>query len=142
MNIVDRLMQVDDNAVNQKHVEVFRSHRLARILGESEPVEIQIRELPYRRVQELTSMMIDQKGRPKLEKKVDTELMLALEAIVNIDFRNKELQDKFGCHTPKELCEKLLQSEVASIAELISDMSGYNQDEEEEKEELEEIKNS
>ena len=59
MNIVERLMQIDDNAVNSKHVEIYKSHRLARLLGESEPVEIEVKELAYRRVSDIMTQMTD-----------------------------------------------------------------------------------
>lgn len=140
MNIVERLMQIDDNAVNSKRVEIYRSHRLARLLGESEPVEIEIKELSYRRVSNIMAQMSDKKGNVRYDKKVDTELLLALEAVNNIDFKDHALQEKFGAATPKDLCEKLLQNDVPKIAEMVAEMSGYYSEDEEE--DIEEIKNS
>ena len=143
MNIVERLMQIDDNAVNTKHTEIYKSHRLARILGESEPVDIEIKELPYRKVSDIMTSMTDKKGQVQMDRKVDTELLLVLEAVTNIDFRDKALMDKFNCATPKDLAEKLLQNDVPLIAEKVAAMSGFSaEDENKESEDIEEIKNS
>ena len=140
MNIVDRLMQIDDDKVNQKHVEKFESHRLARLLGESEPVVVELKELPYRRVSDIITMAVNKKGGYDQKKRVDSEILLVMEAVDNIDLKNHDLQAKFRAQTPKELCEKLFQGEIPKMVGIITEMAGYNDEDEEEV--VEEIKNS
>lgn len=139
MNIVDRLMSIDDNAINEKHIEKFESHRLARLLGESEPVIVELKELPYRRVSDIITMAITKKGNYDQKKRVDSEILLVTEAVNNIDLGNHDLQTKFHAASPKDLAEILFQGEIPKMVAVITEMAGY---EEEDEEEIEEIKNS
>lgn len=136
MNIVEKLMAVDAKVVNEKKTEIFKSERLARLLGEEDHVEIEVRELPYRQVSEIMGSMLTSKGNVDFKKKVDAELRLIISS-VNIDFKNKALQEKFGCATPKDLAEKIIGSEIQAIADIVTELSGYNSDVDED----EEIKN-
>lgn len=69
--------------------------------------------------------------------------MYAIKSLIVIDgcpeiFKSKELMDHYGCPTPKELLNKLLLSgEVDDLYDAISELSGYDRDEEDE----EDIKN-
>lgn len=136
-NIIEKLMKVDAGAIDQREVRTFASHRLARILGEKKPVELEIEELPYRQVSEIMTSTVKNDGTLDFNRKVDAELRLVLAAVKNIDFKNKDLQKKFGCATPKDLAEKLLEGETPQIAQVVLTMAGYTDEEEE----IEEVKN-
>lgn len=138
MNIVEQLLAVDEAAVEKKATKTFKSKRLANIFGQSEPVDIIVEEVPYRRVSSIMASIVKGDGRIDYEKKTDAELRLILASVQNIDFKNDELKQKFHCATPKDLAEKILGAEIPDIAAVAGELSGWS----DAKDEEEEIKNS
>lgn len=135
MNIVEKLLNTSNEAMNYKKKALFYSQRLSEIFGEN--VEIEIEEIPYRQASEIYSNIAKKNGTVDTVKKVDADLRICLAGIKNLDFKNQELKEKFGCATPKDLAEKILGNEVLPITEKILDLSGYT----DEKDEEDEIKN-
>ena len=132
MNIVDQLLKADAKKVNDLETGVYKSKKLAKVLGQDEAVEITVREIPSRRLNELVAFQLDKKGNVDFSKTYDTKLMLCLEGIVEPSMRNKDLQEHFGAKTGTDLIEKLFGSEVNEISDAISALSGMTGNEEEE----------
>lgn len=118
-NLVDRLMKVDKAKIGEMRTGVFKSQKLADIIGETEPVEIKIHELKGRRMNALQSEQIKNDGTVDFEKAYDTQLRICVEGISEPNLKDKELQQHLGCSLATELCEKIFNSEVSLIADEI-----------------------
>lgn len=141
MNLVENLLQIDDDKINEQNTAVFKSKRLQKMLGAEDPVDIELKEAPYRRISDIMSAAYNGKGKTDSSKLVTAQIRIILISVTNIDFKNDELQKKFGAATPADLVEKMLNSEIGAIWDTAVKLSGYADDEETEKEEIEEIKN-
>lgn len=121
-NLVDRLMKVDKAKIGEMRTGVFKSQKLADIIGETEPVEIKIHELKGRRMNALQSEQIKDDGTVDFEKTYDTQLRICVEGISEPNLKDKELQQHLGCSLATELCEKIFNSEVSLIADDIANL--------------------
>ena len=131
MNLVDELLKADTKKAEELQEGVFKSERLAKILGKDEPVEVRYRELKTRRLNDIIGYQIDKKGNMDLSKTYDANLMACVESIVEPDLRNKDLQAHFGCNSAKDLCEKLFAGEARTISDSIAALSGLGEVKEE-----------
>ena len=121
-NLVDRLMKADKAKIGEMRTGVFKSQKLADIIGETEPVEIKIHELKGRRMNALQSEQIKNNGEVDFEKVYDTQLRICVEGISEPNLKDKELQQHLGCSLATELCEKIFNSEVSLIADDIANL--------------------
>lgn len=137
MNLVDELLKCDSKKADERQTKVLKSKRLATILGVDEPVDITIKELPQKRLDEIIALQIDRKGGIDTSKMHDVKLLTVVESVVDPELRNADLLEHFGCATPKDLAEKLFGSEINKISAEVIAMGGLNNEEEDE----EEIKN-
>lgn len=137
MNLVEKLMQADITKCAEKEKDTIQSRRLAKILGQSEPVEVEVTEVDQRLLNEILADQFDRKGRFEPAKAYDAQLRCLVEGIASPPMKDKKLMEHFGCHTPKELAEKLFKGEAKKIADRIAELSGV----ESENEEDEAIKN-
>lgn len=124
MNLVDQLMKADVKNASEYETGVFQSHKLAKILGSNDPIEIKIREIGSRRLNDIVAYQVDKKGQFDYSKTFDAKLMMCVEGIVDPDLRNKDLQQYFECSDARSLCEKLFGAEINPISDAISALSG------------------
>ena len=139
MNLVDKLLKADVKKADEFETGVFQSRKLAKILGSKKPVEVTIREVNSRRVNDIVAYQVDRKGQFDFSKTYDAKLMMVIEGVVDPDLRNKDLQNYFGCENAKDLTEKLFGSEINELSDAISALSGVVSESGEDAEE--EIKN-
>ena len=139
MNLVEQLLKADAKKADELESGIYRSHKLAKILGKEEAVDVTIREVASRRVNDIIAYQVDKKGNFDYSKSYDAKLLMVIEGVVDPDLRNKELQGYFGCDSAKDLAEKLFGSEINELSDAISVLSGVKSDDEEDAEE--EIKN-
>ena len=132
MNLVEQLVQVDVDKAYELKRDVFKSERLKELLGLDVPVEVKIKELPQRKVQELLSMQYSSNGNHQMSKVFDSSLMCLVEGVEEPNLKAKELQDHFRAETPKRLAEVLFGREVTKISDAIMTLSGFGDDNEEE----------
>lgn len=135
--LVDELMKADAKKAGDLKKDTYPSKKLSEILGKEEKVEITIREIPSRRINDLSAYQYDRKGKMDYSKNFDAKLMTCVEGIVEPNLRDKELQAHFKCKTANELCEKLFGFEVNYISDAIMRLSDIKEEEDTE----EEIKN-
>ena len=148
MNLVEQLLKADIKKADELETSVFKSHKLAKVLGvkptedNSEPtVDVTIREVKSRRVNDIMSYQINKKGNLDYSKTYDAKLMMCIEGVVDPDLRDKSLQEHFEVGDAKALCDKLFGFEINDLSDAISALSGIRADNDDEDEE-EEIKNS
>lgn len=122
MNLVDKLMKADAKKIDEKATGIFKSYQLARILGESDPVEIELQEISSRRQTELIASAVRDDGGVDVARTYDANLKVVIAGVVNPPLKDKELQDHFGCKMAIDLAEKLFKSEVTDIAAAILDL--------------------
>lgn len=122
MNLVDKLMKADAKKIDEKATGTFKSYQLARILGESDPVEIELQEISSRRQTELIASAVRDDGGVDVARTYDANLKVVIAGVVNPPLKDKELQDHFGCKMAIDLAEKLFKSEVTDIAAAILDL--------------------
>ena len=125
MNLVEQLLKADSKKADELETGVFKSHKLAKILGvESETVDVQIREIKSRRVNDIVSYQIDKKGNFDYSKSYDAKIMMCIEGVMDPDLKDKDLQKHFGVDNAKDLCEKLFGNEINALSDEISRISG------------------
>lgn len=127
-NLVEALLKADASKVNEYKTGVFKSQRLADVLDLSEPVDVEIREIPARRFKEIAGMQVDKAGNFDASRVFDAELLVALDGVTSPDLRDKKLREHFGAATPKDLAEKLFGNEIDALSEAISILSGVDED--------------
>ena len=125
MNLVEQLLKADSKKADELETGVFKSHKLAKILGvEAETVDVQIREIKSRRVNDIVSYQIDKKGNFDYSKSYDAKIMMCIEGVMDPDLKDKDLQKHFGVDNAKDLCEKLFGNEITALSDEISRISG------------------
>lgn len=120
MNIIDLLLETDVEKLQAKHNKNYEIKRLSKALGEK--FIITCYALTYEQVAHVVEIS---------NNNIDMKLNTVLETcrIEGKRFNNKELMDKFGVVTPKDLLSKLfLPGELFELYELIRDLSGYSND--------------
>jgi hypothetical protein len=132
MNLVDQLLKADVKKADELETQIFKSKRLAKLIGVEGTVDITIREIKSRRVNDLVAYQVDKKGNMDFSKSFDAKLMMCTEGIVDPDLKDKDLQKHFGCTSAVELCEKIFGGEVNEISDAISVLCGLNTDSEDE----------
>ena len=137
MNLVDKLLKSDAKKADELEKKIIKSKKLARILGTDEAVDITIREIPTKRLNEIIAMQVDKKGKLDTSKMFDAKAILVAEGVIEPEVTNKDLLNHFNCPTPKDLVIKLFGNEITSISDEIAKLGGILTDEDEE----EEIKN-
>ena len=121
--LVDQLLKADAKKATELATSTFKSKKLAKILGQNGTVDITIREIPARHLNELLTTQISGKGNIDYSKTFGTKLLVCAEGIVEPSMRDKDLQEHFGASTPKDLVEKLFGFEANEISDAISNLS-------------------
>lgn len=132
MNLVEKLLQADVKKAEELEQKTIKSKRLAKILGESDPVEITIQEIPARRMNNLLGEQIDKKGNFDIDKAFDVKALTIVEGMVNPSLKDENMLKHFGCATPKELAIKLFGKEMNMISDEIYNLSSEDNEEMEE----------
>ena len=132
MNTFDKLLQADKSRAEELQTAVFKSKRLAFILGESEPVDVTYRALTTREIQYFNEYMTNSKGEVNQHRVIDGNTMICAKAIQDPDINDQKLVEHFGAKSTNDLCEKLFQMEAATIAAKVMELSGATDDAEDE----------
>lgn len=130
MNLVEKLMQADISKCAEKERDTIPSKRLAKILGQSDPVDVEVIEVDQRLLNEILADQFDRKGRFDPSKAYDAQLRCLTEGVVSPSLKDKGLMEHFGCHTPKDLAERIFKGEAKKIADRIVELSGIESENE------------
>lgn len=138
MNLVDILLNADTNAVLAEKTEEYEVERLSKILGEK--FVLTLKAIPAKRYSEIQTTAINMNGKRKSVDLYKMQMLTLNEGIKEPNLAEPNLLKKFGATTPFDMYEKLfLAGEITDIANKISALSGYS--EEEKQKNIEEIKN-
>ena len=129
MNIVDLLLKLDSGKLTIAPTKKVRIKSLSEMAGED--VYFTVKAISGRRFTELSEQVYGDDGEVEMGKSYDANLMITVEGIVEPDLRNSDLLKHYGCATPKDLAEKLLNGgEITKLSGVIADLSGYGKDKE------------
>ena len=118
-NLVQELLKADKKKAFELETGIFRSKSLAKLLGKSEPVEVEIKELSPRRKSALLNKAVDRNGNTDYEKAHEVNLQVIVEGVVEPDLKTEELKEAYGCKMAIDLAERLFRSEVSALADAI-----------------------
>ena len=136
-NLIDLLLAAEDKKFKMPSKEV-EIKRLSEILGVPFKVKCEaISVNAYEEIQEQTMKVVDGQADVNIN---DLQVFTIMEGVFDDSdkklFLDKDVQKRFGCHSPKDLVKKLLLSgEISKLYNVISDLSGFGKDA------VEEIKN-
>ncbi|WP_288795427.1 phage tail assembly chaperone [uncultured Megamonas sp.] len=138
MNLVDILLNADTNVILAEKTEEYEVKRLSEILGER--FVLTLKAIPAKRYSEIQTTAINVNNKRKSVDLYKMQMLTLNEGIKEPNLADPNLMKKFGATTPFDMYEKLfLAGEITDIANKISALSGYN--EEEKQQNIEEIKN-
>lgn len=138
MNLVDALLNADTNVILAEKTEEYEVKRLSEILGER--FVLTLKAIPAKRYSEIQTTAINVNNKRKSVDLYKMQMLTLNEGIKEPNLEDPNLMKKFGATTPFDMYEKLfLAGEITDIANKISALSGYN--EEEKQQNIEEIKN-
>lgn len=128
MNLVEKLLALDENELKKERTKEYESKNLKRLIGEGTIVLRKVRE---RKIMENSLGSIDKKGNPNMANMHDTQLLIVLDGVKEPNLKDERLVEHFGVATPKDLAELLFDGEIADISDAITDFDTEDDDEEE-----------
>ena len=139
MSLFDKLMAVDDSVIKEEQTKEVHSDRLSALLGVD--TSVTIKKLPFRQVKKIIASSMKDNGRVDPDRDVDAQCHLIRLAVKDIPWGDEDLQKKFGASDPKDLAEKMFDSDIGVISDEILTFAGYLKAEEEAEEIEETVKN-
>lgn len=129
MSLTSKLLQLDAKKVATKPTKQFEIERLSRLA--KEPIVFTCQALDGEVWNDIQRKSIDisKKGNLKDVRVFEMHLMTCVEGIIDPDLKDKKLLEHYGVATPKDLLKKiLLPGEIADLNNVISELSGYETD--------------
>ena len=123
MNEFEKLLKLDKGKLNEMPTKEIPSKRLAFLLGE-DSATIKIRALSSREIEYVTEFTTDANGDVNQRRLIDGNALVCSKAIIEPDVKSDELIQHFGASDSKDLCEKLFEMEMATIATEVMELSG------------------
>lgn len=125
MNLADALLAADAGQVTKKERKEYEVKRLSGILGS--PFVLELKQIPNKRVREIQDFSMKINGRDMSVDQYKLSMGLLCDGIANKDFDNRDVLKHYGVATRKELFDVLFNAgEIQDIANVISDLCGFN----------------
>jgi hypothetical protein len=138
MSLVDVLLNSDVDEILAEKTEEYEVERLSKVLGEK--FVLTLKSIPAKRYSEIQTTAINVNNKRKSVDLYKMQMLTLNEGIKEPNLADTNLLKKFNATTPFDMYEKLfLAGEITDIANKISALSGYS--EEEKQQNIEEIKN-
>ena len=141
MSLVDSLLKADIAKVTELPADEVEIKRLSKITGSRFAVKVRaINGNRYTEIQK-SVLNIGSKGKSDFDI-AKAKTLTVLEGIVEPDMRDKELLKQFKAVTPKEAINKIfLPGEIDRIYKKITELCGYDDEDDGNEDDIEEIKN-
>ena len=133
MSLIDKLLQMDKSKLMEMPTKEVEFERLTKLLGE--PFKIRCKAIDGERYADIQRSAVDlnKKGGLRDINLFEMQVLTVIDGVVEPSLKDKRLLAYFGCATPKELVKKLfLAGEIAELSSVITELSGYDKDEDEE----------
>jgi len=137
MNLVDKLLKADVQKITERPTKEFEVVRLSKLLGA--PFMLHLRAVDAERYTEIqqNAVKVSKKGDINGIDAFQMQVQTILAGVTDDLFKNKDVLQKFGVATPKDLINKLfVAGEISEISSEISALTGYNKSQEEIDEEV------
>ncbi|WDV47123.1 hypothetical protein PV797_05325 [Clostridiaceae bacterium M8S5] len=122
MSTLDLLLQLDQSKLKKPSKEV-EMKRLSELLGEK--MIFKVEALTPEKMDEIQTMSTDEEK--ETMNMGELQLLAVMEGVKEPNFKSKELMDKFGVYTPKDLIRKiLLPGEIITLYGIVGDLSGFD----------------
>ncbi len=123
-NLVSKLMKLDRDKLREVPTEKVLARRLSEVMGE--PVEVTIKALPGDIYMELSGESMGDNGRIDTARVYNVQVRVLVEAVVEPNLKDHELQEYFGAKTPAELAKTLFPGgELSDLANRVGALSGF-----------------
>ena len=122
MNTFEKLLKLDAGKLNEKQTKEIPSKRLTFLFEEDATVKI--RALSSRDIEYVNEYMTDADGNINQRRLIDGNALICSMGIIEPPIQNEELITHFGAKDAKDLCEKLFEMEMATIATEVMELSG------------------
>lgn len=133
MSLIDKLLQMDKSKLMEMPTKEVEFERLTKLLGE--PFKVKCKAIDGERYADIQRSAVDlnKKGGLRDINLFEMQVLTVIDGVVEPSLKDKRLLAYFGCVTPKELVKKLfLAGEIAELSNIITELSGYDKDEDEE----------
>jgi hypothetical protein len=137
MSLLDKLLQADAKKLTEKPKATIEIERLSKLLKTK--AEFIVQALDPQRYADIQRNSFDfgKKGNLKELRLFEMKCLTLIDGVVEPSLKNKELLDHFSVATPKELIQKMfLSGEIEDLYNKISELSGYEEDDDETDEEI------
>ena len=137
MNLVERLLKIDQGEIAKEETRELESKRLQKILGEKKPVTITIKSIDGDTFTRLSAAGLDDDGNYIMAKAYDTTAKIVAAGLTDPNLKDEDLQRHVGASDPADAAKKIFKGEVNNIGTQIADLSGFAIDDQK----VEEVKN-
>jgi hypothetical protein len=132
MNLVERLLAVDKGEFDKIERKEIPSRQLSKLLGEDASVTIQAVDGDL--FGALSASGLDDSGEVDYGMAFSTNAKIAAAGIVNPNLKDDSLLKHVGAATPADAAKKIFKGEINKIAEEVSKLSGFKNEETTDKE--------
>ena len=135
MSLIDKLLQMDKAKLMAMPTKEMEITRLTELMGA--PFKVKCKAIDGERYAEIQRAGVDitKKGSIKSLNIFEMHVLTVIDGVVEPSMKDAKLLQHFGCVTPKELVKKLfLAGEIADLNNIITELSGYEKDEDDEEE--------
>nr|WP_302599717.1 XkdN-like protein [uncultured Cellulosilyticum sp.] len=133
MSLIDKLLQMDKAKLMAMPTKEVEFERLSNLLNES--FKVKCKAIDGERYADIQRSAVDlnKKGGLRDINLFEMQVLTVIDGVVEPSLKDERLLGYFGCVTPKELVKKLfLAGEIAELSNVITELSGYDKDEDEE----------
>lgn len=127
MNIVEKLMAVDNKEFDKIETQKIKSKQLSQLLGEN--AEVTIQAVDGDLFGGLSASGLTDDGEVDYGKAFSTNAKIAAAGMVEPDLKNPSLLKHLGAATPAEAAKKIFKGEINRIASEIAKLSGFENEE-------------
>lgn len=125
MNLAEMLLATDAGKITKKATKDYEVKRLTKITGE--PFILHLKQIPFARVRNIQSQAAEKGDNGEIIANMyRLQMGLLCAGIADKDFDDRDVLNRYGAATRKDLFEKLFNAgEIQQIAEEISSLCGF-----------------
>lgn len=132
MNLVEKLMHVDNGEFDKIATKKIKSKQIAKLLGEE--TEITIQAIDGELFGSLSSTGLDRNGEIDYGRAFSANAKVVGAGVIDPDLKSEELLKYLGVATPEDAAKKIFKGEVNKISAEIAALGGFENEEETDKE--------
>lgn len=124
ISVMEKIMKLDRDKLFEVPIAKVKAEHLSKVAGDD--IKITVKALNGNLYTEFASRSTNKAGVTDYGKAYEAHAMIVVHGCIEPDLRNKELMERFGAETPKDLAKKLFPGgELVRISEKIGELSGF-----------------